>query len=203
MKLTTVTDEEEASPTQNTEANVDAIWTTESLENATLRHESSSEEEREASTASTVPLEEITNDSPVVWTESPMESTTYRYDGATELEDRPDAGGTRDRENPVNSGEEDGTIIPVAIFEPQRDVLPPEQAGSPPPANNNSLSPANHGDSPLLLDKPATDETENDSTPADEETTTDLVDEVRGNEENAKMSDLRESSPSTRLFRRQ
>lgn len=197
MKLTTVTDEEEASPTQNTEANIDAIWITEGLKNATLRYESSSEEERKASTASSVSPQEITNDTDrsIVRTESPTESTTYQYDSATEFEARADAESTR--EDPTNSGEGNDTI-PVATFEPQRDVPPPEQAGSP-PANDNSLTPVSHGDRTLSLDKSATDETKENSTPADEETTTsDLVDEARGNEETYRTSGRK----VYRLFRR-
>lgn len=189
MKLTKITDEEETSPTQsNTDANI-TIWTTESLENATLRYESSSEEELETSDVSSNPPEEITNDtdSPIGSTESPTESTTYQYNNdATESqfdEDSPDAESTR-KEDTMNL-EGDGAIPAgtTATFEPQQDVLPPEQiSGSHPPANNNSLTPANHKNH-ILLDKSTTDETESDSTPADEETTiSDFVDEIRGNE---------------------
>lgn len=98
----------------------------------------------------------------------------------------------------MNSGEDDGTIPSgtAATFEPQRDVFPPEQTGSPLPANNNSLTSENHGDR-ISPDEPATE-----NNPMNEETTTsDLVDEIRGNDENAKVSDFRERNLSIRLFR--
>ncbi|XP_011871383.1 PREDICTED: uncharacterized protein LOC105563963 isoform X2 [Vollenhovia emeryi] len=190
VKLRKVTDEEDANSTQNkTEANVEATWTTGSLENATLRQDSSSEEEREASSVSSSLPEEITNDAGlIVSTESPTESTTYRYNNsATESrfdKDRPDAEGTPDQEDPTNSwsGGTSTSSETATTFELQRDVYSTEQAGS--SLADNSPTPAtlgNHGDRTLSLDEQATDEAESDSTPADGETTstTDLADEVR------------------------
>ncbi|TGZ54027.1 uncharacterized protein [Temnothorax longispinosus] len=116
------TGEEKVNPEQSkTDANIDAIWTTESLEDAILRHESSSEEGREASTASSIPLEEVTNDTdhPIVSIESPTESTTYRYntnktesqfdEGGSDLEDR-----NTTPENTENFG--DDVFLPLRII---------------------------------------------------------------------------------------
>lgn len=182
MKSTTVTDEEEANPTEQskTNADVDATWTTESLEDATLRHESSS------STASSISLEEITNDTdrPTVSAESPTESTIYR-DNNDAAEPRFDENleGRWDQEDPTSKDGDTISSGTTASFEPQRDVLSPTQTAHPHPPANNSFTPANNNrDRTLLLDEPEIDETESDSTPADEKTTTsDLVDDVRGN----------------------
>ncbi|KYM84705.1 Selenoprotein Pa [Atta colombica] len=165
------------------------IWTTESLpENLThLHHESSSEEERETSTASSILLENITNDFDRA--NFSMKSTTYQYDSdATESrfdEDHLNAKIIPGQEDSTNSGS-DATVSTgtVAIFEPQSDVLPPEQKESH-PTNNNSLT-ANHddttADSTLLLDEPATEVTESDSTFADQEMmTSNFANEIRDN----------------------
>ncbi|XP_071558681.1 uncharacterized protein [Temnothorax nylanderi] len=123
-QLTKVTGEEKANPQHSkTDANIDAIWTTESLEDAILRHDSefeSSEEGREASTTSSIPLEEVTNDTdhPIVSIESPTESTTYRYN-TDKTESRFDEGGSdlEDRnttENTENFG--DDVFLPLRII---------------------------------------------------------------------------------------
>jgi len=171
------------------------------LDNATLHHEESTEEKcTETSTAFSIPFEEITNtDRPNLSTESPTESTTYRHDNDTtesQFDKNPEsssvAENARNQGEPTNSG--DGSSIPVgtaAIFEPQQDVLPSEQKESHPPVNN-SLTPANHEDmknSTLSLDEVATGVTASDSTSADEEVTTDFVNEIRGNG-NAKMLEI-------------
>lgn len=195
--MTKGTDKEKASPTQHeidTNDKFEAIWTTENLENATLHHDES-EEERRASTASSIPLEEITSDTNHLnlLTES-SESATYRYDNdATESsrfdESHPDA-----QEDSMTS--KGGGTVPsgtATTFEPQLHVLPPEQAGSHPSANN---SVANHGDTTdriLLLDEPAASVTKSDSTFVEETTmTSDFADKIRGND--TKILDFRERS---------
>lgn len=190
MKLTKIPDEKEASPTQSeTEVNVDTVWTTESLENATLRHKSSSEEEREtllsSTTSSFIPLH---TDRSNVATESSMEFTTWYNNNTTESsydESHPIEEGTRDEEDLMNS--ESGSTIPsgtASTFE--------LQARSHPSANNNLLTPANNGDRTLLLDEPiTTDETENNSTPTNEETTTStFVDENQGKDRNIGLENI-------------
>jgi len=185
------------------------IWTTESLpENLTHLHHESSEEERETSTASSILLENITNDSDRA--NFSMESTTYQYDSdATESRFNEDhliakiiPG--RDQEDLTNS-ESDATVSTgtVAIFEPQSDVLPPEQKESH-PTNNNSLT-ANHedttADSTLLLDEPATEVIESDSTFADQEMmTSNFANEIRGSNGSAKLLDLREKNFSRMMI---
>ncbi|KYN37341.1 Selenoprotein Pa [Trachymyrmex septentrionalis] len=185
--------EKEVTPAyREVDTKFEIIWTTESLlENVThLHHESSSEEERE--TASSILLEKITNDSDRAnfSTNSPTESTTNQYDSdATESrfdEDHLNAESTPGQEDSTNS-ESDGTVSTgtAAIFESQSDMLPPEQKESHPSTNNNSLTTANHedttADSTLLLDEPATEVTESDSTFADQEMTSNFANEIRDN----------------------
>lgn len=191
VNSTNTTNEEEASPTQReTETNdkPETIWITESPENATL-HYDESDDEREASTASPIPLEQITSDTSLsnLSTEPSTESTTYQYDNdATESrfeEDRPDAEGTKrikwDQEDQINS-KNDGI---AATFKPELRVLPLEQARSHSPVTDNSVTSTNYEDTTdrtLLLDDPAASVTESDSTSVDEETTTlNITDKTR------------------------
>ncbi|KYN19017.1 PREDICTED: GATA zinc finger domain-containing protein 8-like [Trachymyrmex cornetzi] len=195
VELTKSTEKEVDPAYLEVDTKFEIIYTTESLlENVThLHHESSSKEERETSTASSILLEKITNNSDRAnfSTESPTEYTTYQYDSdATESrfdEDHLNAESTPSRENSTNS-ESDSTVFTgtAAIFESQSDVLHPEQKESHPPTNNNSLTTANHedttADSTLLLDEPATEVTESDSTFADQETiTSNFANEIRDN----------------------
>lgn len=211
------TDKEETSLQREVDTNVDSIWTTERLENATVHHDKSpSEKERKVSTASNTFIhpEGLTNDTdhpnlstesstelstestndterPNLSTESSTEPTTYRYDSTKESrfdEDHPES--MRDQGDPTNS-RDDGTIpdATASTFELQRNVFSSEQAGSHSSANNNSLISVNYRDTTdhtLLLDEPAVGETESDSTPADEETTTtiDFADKTQGNDGN-------------------
>lgn len=192
VKLTKGSEEETSSPThRETDTKPEVMLTTESLENATIYHDQASlEEQREASTAFSTLLEEITNDTdrPDLSTESPTESTTYdRYDNdATEFQFE-DTVGTQDQEDLDLENSENGGTVPSKIattFEP--DVLSSEKKESDSPANNNSLILANHGDTtdPILLrdDDLMIGVTESDSTSANEETTTSSFrDEIRDN----------------------
>lgn len=204
MELTKST-EKEVSPTyREDDTKFEIIWTTESLlDNVThLHHESSSEEKRETSTASSILLEKITNDSDRgnFSMESPTESTIYQYDSdATESRFDEDHPNTESTSDPTNSGSggsvSTGTTM---IFESQWDVLPPEQEGFHSSTNNNSLITANHedttADSTLLLDEPVTEVTESDSTFADQEMTSNFANEIQGSNESVKLSNLREKN---------
>ncbi|XP_011065269.1 PREDICTED: uncharacterized protein LOC105152595 isoform X3 [Acromyrmex echinatior] len=191
VELTKSTKKELNPSYREVDTKFEIIWTTESLpENLThLHYESSSEEERETSIASSILLENITSDSDRA--NFSTESTTYQYDSDAAKsrfdEDHLNAESISSQEDSTNS-QSDATVSTgtAAIFESQSDVLPPEQKESHPPTNNNSLTIANHedttADSTLLLDEPATEVTESDSTFADEEMmTSNFANEIRDN----------------------
>jgi len=195
MELTKGTEEEVSPIHHDSDTKFELIWTTENLDNATLHHEESSKDKCETSTAFSITFEEITDtDRPNLLTESPTESTIYRHDNESQFDKNSEpssvAEDAHNQKKPINSG--GGGTIPIAIFEPQQDVLPPEQKESHPPVNN-SLTPANHDikNSTLSLDEVATGVTESDSTSADEKvTTSDFANEIRGNDGNAKISEI-------------
>ncbi|KAG5311321.1 SELPA protein, partial [Acromyrmex insinuator] len=191
VELTKSTKKELNPSYREVDTKFEIIWTTESLpENLThLHYESSSEEERETSTASSILLENITSDSDRA--NFSTEFTTYQYDSDAAKsrfdKDHLNAESISSQQDSTNS-ESDATVSTgtAAIFESQSDVLPPEQKESHPLTNNNSLTTANHedttADSTLLLDEPATEVTESDSTFADEEMmTSNFANEIRDN----------------------